>query len=770
MGTAVNKTPGSLRIGRFVAVTALLALSFYAGGAVPTTWRSVGTGGGGALFAPSFSPHNAGELYAACDMSGLYHTTNFGSSWSLMSFRQIEGNRHCFVRFTSDPNVLYALNFKPSGFSDAITPSKSIDGGATWTAITDPTDGAYDLFADCGSTTRLIINSWGQLYFSSDGGTTWNLRYTCADNGAGLYIAGVFFDGSSIYVGTNDGLLVSTNGGASFTLSTVTGIPTTKQIISFAGAKQGGTTRLFALVVDAGSLWNGITVEDFFWGHKDVYVLDWGGTWQLRSTGLPTADGDALAWIGCAQNNISTAYVAGQDSIENPLIYKTSNAGTSWTKSLFPTNNQNIATGWSGDKGDRQWSYGAGATGFSVAPNDANKAAWTDYGFLHLTTDGGTSWRQAYVNPADQNPANALTPQRRYYRGVGLEVTSAWWLTWAGTNNIFASCTDIRGERSTDGGNSWSFDYSGHTENTAYQVLKHPTSGTLYMATSSVHDMYESTYLQDTRIDGGTGRVLFSTDGGATWQLLHDFGHPVIFLALDPNNGNRMLASVIDSAAGGIFATSNLQAGAASTWAKLTNPPRTEGHPYNVRVLNDGTLVCSYSGRRNTSGTFTASSGVFVSTNGGTSWIDRSDTGMRYWTKDVIVDPYDSTQQRWYACVFSGWGGAPNGLGGIYRTANRGVTWTRITSGLDRVESLAISPTDPNEAYASTEVQGLWHTANLSATTPTFTQVASYPFGHPMRIFWNPGNSTELWVTSFGAGTMTGSTTQARVAEWQGYK
>lgn len=34
----------------------------------------------GALFAPSFSPHNANEVYLSCDMSELFHSTNLGES------------------------------------------------------------------------------------------------------------------------------------------------------------------------------------------------------------------------------------------------------------------------------------------------------------------------------------------------------------------------------------------------------------------------------------------------------------------------------------------------------------------------------------------------------------------------------------------------------------------------------------------------------------------------------------------------------------------
>ena len=167
--------------------------------------------------------------------------------------------------------------------------------------------------------------------------------------------------------------------------------------------------------------------------------------------------------------------------------------------------------------------------------------------------------------------------------------------------------------------------------------------------------------------------------------------------------------------------------------------------------------MATYSGRRNSSGAFTASSGVFVSTNGGISWIDRSDPGMHYWTKDITIDPHDPTQNTWYVGVFSGFGGPPNGKGGLYRTTNRGQTWTKINN-LDRVTSLTISPTNGNEAYLTTEEDGLWYTENLNAATPTFTQLAQYPFRQPERVFFNPNNANEIWVTSFGNGMRVGYT------------
>src|SRR5438128_1278186 len=96
-----------------------------------TNWSSRGPGGGGAFFSPSFSPYNNSELYTVSDMSGLYHTTNLGQSWTMADFRQIQGGIGSAVQFTSDPNILYTLDYSNnSSGGNSTAPSRSIDGGA----------------------------------------------------------------------------------------------------------------------------------------------------------------------------------------------------------------------------------------------------------------------------------------------------------------------------------------------------------------------------------------------------------------------------------------------------------------------------------------------------------------------------------------------------------------------------------------------------------------------------------------------------------------
>lgn len=238
------------------------------------------------------------------------------------------------------------------------------------------------------------------------------------------------------------------------------------------------------------------------------------------------------------------------------------------------------------------------------------------------------------------------------------------------------------------------------------------------------------------------------------------FNHPVFWIALDPSNPNRAYASVIHysggSGVGGVYRCDNLQNLASFTWTLLPAPAGTERHPASLVVLNDGKLVATYSGRRTTA--FTPSSGCFIYDPSGNSWSDVSHSGMRYWTKDIVVDPNDATQNTWYVGVFSGWGGAPNGLGGLYKTTNRGGNWTKLTGAtLDRVTSCTFNPNDPNQIFITTEGQGLWMSSNINSGTPTFSMVNSYPFRQPERVFFNPNNASEMWVTSFGNGMKVGT-------------
>jgi hypothetical protein len=60
--------------------------------------------------------------------------------------------------------------------------------------------------------------------------------------------------------------------------------------------------------------------------------------------------------------------------------------------------------------------------------------------------------------------------------------------------------------------------------------------------------------------------------------------------------------------------------------------------------------------------------------------------------------------------------------------------------------------------YLTTETEGLWYSSNITSSTPTFSAVTSYPFRQPERVFFNPYNPNEIWITSFGNGLRVGTT------------
>jgi hypothetical protein len=133
---------------------------------------------------------------------------------------------------------------------------------------------------------------------------------------------------------------------------------------------------------------------------------------------------------------------------------------------------------------------------------------------------------------------------------------------------------------------------------------------------------------------------------------------------------------------------------------------------------------------------------------------------------DVVIDPNDTSKSTWYAGVYQGWGTTGiNETGGLYRTTNKGTTWTKIFS--NSVSSCAITPGRPDEIYVATEAQGLFYSNNATAATPTFSRVESYPFSHPMRIFYNPYNSNNIWVLSVGYAMAEGNSNIVPIKEKQ---
>lgn len=748
-----------------------IAVPFASEAQVPLHWTSCGIGGGGALFSPSINPDDHSEIYMSCDMGEIFSSRDAGASWKDLNYLVLQGGHDACMQFTSDPMIRYCVHYPSVSGIDYIKPMKSTDGGVTWHELSgnpypdQPNGNILRLLADYDNPDRVMLADYGTIYFSSDGGSTFHLVHTCLSNGAGNHIAGIFFDGPGIRIGTNDGLLVSDDGGNSFSTMPVSGIAQGEYMLSFAGARQGNAIRFFCLT--AANVWSGYQYGSDYWNvMKGVYRMDgMSGVWIPAVTGISIGS-DFPVFVGMSAEDTGTAYLSGGSSAGSPIVMKSVN-GSAWTHVFLTQGNQNIYTGWAGDGGDHGWSFPEAPFGFTVAYNDPSTVMLTDYSCSHITTDGGLTWHEQYLGRPDENPMGASTPKEKTYHSCGLENTSCWQVMWADSLEILAGFSDINGIMSSDRGASWKF-IPGLSRNSVYRIIRHP-GGMLYAAVSNVHDLYQSTRIYDAQIDAGNGAVYMSADNGSNFTLMHDFGHPVVWIAIDPSDPNRMYASVLHhdkQNKGGIWVTSDLGNGASSGWSKLPPPPRSNGHPFSINVLDNGDLVCSFSARKPSgSSAFTDSSGVFYYSSAASAWYDRSDPDMRFWTQDVVVDPHDSTQSTWYACVFTGWGTAGiQGTGGLFRTTDKGISWTRVSDSY-RVNSCTVDPLNAGNLYFTTETDGLWYTSEATAISPHFSRVDSYPFRHPMRVFFNPYHPRETWVSSFGNGIMLGSDSASGTAD-----
>jgi photosystem II stability/assembly factor-like uncharacterized protein len=242
-------------------------------------------------------------------------------------------------------------------------------------------------------------------------------------------------------------------------------------------------------------------------------------------------------------------------------------------------------------------------------------------------------------------------------------------------------------------------------------------------------------------IGASTGGVWETTDGGASWASRTDDQITLAIgaLAFAPSNANIVYAGLGDPMSGqyyvggyGVLKSTN----GGTNWQLISSPPIT-GTAFK-RLFVDPNDANTVVGAALPSFLvpdffFPSQGGIYRSTDGGVSWT-RTLTGS---TSGLAVAPTHFNQQ--YA------GNRSSGFGtsatGVYRSTNGGQSWTLISGpwspgSIPRFE-LAFAPSATNTLYvgisASSNLIGLWRTDNAWDATPTWTQVpmdAAMPNGY----------------------------------------
>jgi Tol biopolymer transport system component/photosystem II stability/assembly factor-like uncharacterized protein len=318
------------------------------------------------------------------------------------------------------------------------------------------------------------------------------------------------------------------------------------------------------------------------------------------------------------------------------------------------------------------------------------------------SSDGGTSWISANTG----------------LRLSGASDVRAFVTDPASSGVVYAGSYGDGVFKSINGGASWKATNRGLTSLFVTALASNSVvPRTLYAAT----------------IDGG---IFKSRDDGAAWSGcnagLTDLA--VLTLAIDPVTANTLYAG---TSRGGIFKTTN----GGSSWAPVntgiplfeipapeTPPPREKPAPQEPSVVYWTVQLLAINRNAPTTIYAAVAGGVFVSTDGGTSWrAVRTDAGKRA-VNALVIDP--NSPRTLYEAVD----------GGIFKSVDGGEFWSAVpTDSFDsRVQVLAVAPTAPSILYAGTQDRGAFQSRDGGTS-------------------WTPANRgmAKLYVTAVAASQTT---------------
>lgn len=277
-------------------------------------------------------------------------------------------------------------------------------------------------------------------------------------------------------------------------------------------------------------------------------------------------------------------------------------------------------------------------------------------------------------------------------------------------------------------------------------------------------------------VGAAVGGIWRSTDGGASFTPVSDnqVDLAVGSIAFSPSNPSIVYAGMGDKSSN-YFGSGVLKStDAGLTWTRVSNatlpaPGRTT--QILVDSSNSNTVYVAQYSYVNTTSSSSFASGFFRSTDGGVSWT-RTWTGL---SKDLVRHPTDpntfflaATRCDTVSGVFT----CDATTGGVWKSTNAGVNWTRIhTTPVASATNVkvAVTAAATSNLYILT---GTSTTAQLDVSTDNGTTFTNMGYGfdpgqfsYNCYLFVSPTNPSaiyvgtrDLWVSSNGGSTWTNAT------------
>ncbi|MBK9096800.1 MAG: T9SS type A sorting domain-containing protein [bacterium] len=201
-----------------------------------------------------------------------------------------------------------------------------------------------------------VVGESGTVLKTTNGGMSWNSTTTSpAENLNAVH----FFNVNEGVIAASGGVIFRTTNGGTTWNTVTTGVSDNLFSLSFSGATGlcGGSSQTILKSTNSGASWS--IIQNGFFG---------GGFW------------------GTHMINATTGFVAGENSIFQPMLGKTTNGGTTWDFFPFYLNS---------NEGKLY------AVHFFDANNGITAAAvWEGSGAVSRTTDGGSNWSTSIFGQA----------------------------------------------------------------------------------------------------------------------------------------------------------------------------------------------------------------------------------------------------------------------------------------------------------------------------------------------------------------------------------
>lgn len=738
----------------FLAQLILAALALTSSdGNRPGDFIIVGPGGGGAMFHPTISPHDAETVLVSCDMTGAYISHNGGKSWRMFNLR---GVVEFFVFDPNNKNVIYA---------QATGLWRSSDNGETWKLVYPKASAIKAIKMDSDHSDEDIIADPDPL--------------------STIFAMAIDPEGSETFYVTagnrakgNFGVFISRDAGGSWSkLADLPDLankiwvdphsPKKDRTLIIAGphflAKET-STRTSKLPLPSGKNLTDISVgfssrgKPIFYAIEDETAFvseDDATTWRKVTLGEGAIKTRAIA---TSVKNPETAYVSYRNLEEAGVKYmgvgKTTDAGKTWKPVWKEVSDEagkagaNIQDAWITERFGSDW--GENPLALTVADQDRNLAYGTDLGRTMRTTDGGATWVAVYSKTVDHSG----------WTSAGLDVTTTYGYHFDpfDQKRQFISTTDIGLFRSEDGGKSWISSTKGVPKdwlNTTYWIVFDPqVKGRVWSVNSWTHDLPRPKMWRRTGISKYRGGVCISVDGGRTWTKSNDGMEQTAatYILLDPTSPVDARILYVAGFGRGVYKSVD----GGKTWA-LKNAGITQKDPFAWRIVRDskGTLYVLVA-RRSEDGSIGSEGdgALYRSTDGSEHWMPVAMPEGSNAPNGLAVDPDDTN--RLYLATWARAAGIHGDGGGIFLSEDAGKTWLQVLDRDRHVYDVTIDPRNSKILYAAGFESSAWRSSDRGEH---WTRIPGFNFKWGHRVIPDPQDSRKVYITTFGGGVWHGAIT-----------